>query len=153
VAPRVSVDDARTGSKIMDQGLFGAKIAVALLAIFGLLALGLASIGLYGIMAYSVTRRRREIGLRMALGAAQSSVLRLILKQGMSLVLTGVVIGLVAALLIGRLLTRLLFGIGASDPASVASAAAVLLLVALFACYLPARSASRVDPLVALHEA
>jgi macrolide transport system ATP-binding/permease protein len=153
VAPRVSVDDARTGSKIMDQGLFGAKIAVALLAVFGLLALGLASIGLYGIMAYSVTRRRREIGLRMALGAAQSSVLRLILKQGMSLVLTGVVIGLVAALLIGRLLTRLLFGIGASDPASVASAAAVLLLVALFACYLPARSASRVDPLVALHEA
>ena len=92
---RVSVDDVRTGAKILDQGLFGAKIAVALLAIFGLLALGLASIGLYGIMAYSVTRRRREIGLRMALGAAQSNVLRLILKQGMSLVLTGVVIGLV----------------------------------------------------------
>jgi ABC-type antimicrobial peptide transport system permease subunit len=137
----------------MDQGLFGAKIAVALLAIFGLLALGLASIGLYGLMAYSVTRRRREIGLRMALGAAQGSVLRLILKQGMSLVLTGVLLGLVAALLIGRLLARLLFGIGASDPVSVMCAAAVLLLVALFACYLPARSASRVDPLIALHEA
>jgi ABC-type antimicrobial peptide transport system permease subunit len=80
-------------------------------------------------------------------------VLRLILKQGMSLVLTGVLLGLVAALLIGRLLARLLFGIGASDPISVMSAAAVLLLVAFFACYLPARSASRVDPLVALHEA
>lgn len=153
VAPRVSVEDARTGSKIMDQGLFGAKIAVALLAVFGLLALGLASIGLYGLMAYSVTRRRREIGLRMALGAAQSSVLRLILKQGMSLVLTGVLLGLVAALLIGRLLARLLFGIAAGDPVSVISAAAVLLVVAFFACYLPARSASRVDPLVALHEA
>jgi predicted permease len=153
VAPRVSVEDARTGSKIMDQGLFGAKIAVALLAIFGLLALGLASIGLYGLMAYSVTRRRREIGLRMALGAAQGSVLRLILKQGMSLVLTGVLLGLVAALLIGRLLARLLFGIGAGDPISVISAATLLLLIAFLACYLPARSASRVDPLVALHEA
>ena len=89
----------------------------------------------------------------MALGAAESSVLRLILKQGMSLVLTGVVLGLGAALLIGRLLARMLFGIGASDPVSVLSAAAVLLVVALFACYLPARSASRVDPMVALHEA
>jgi putative ABC transport system permease protein len=153
LAPRISVDDVRTGAKILDQGLFGARIAVALLTIFGLLALGLASIGLYGIMAYSVTRRRREIGVRMALGAAQSSVLRLILRQGMSLVLTGVLLGLVAALLVGRLLTRLLFGIGASDPVSVLSAAAVLLGVALFACYLPARAASRVDPLVVLHEA
>jgi ABC-type antimicrobial peptide transport system permease subunit len=133
--------------------LFGARIAVALLAIFGLLALGLASIGLYGILAYSVTRRRREIGLRMALGAGQNSVLGLILRQGMALVLTGVVLGLTAALLIGRLLSRMLFGIGAGDPVSVLSAAAVLLLVAAFACYLPARSASSVDPMTALHEA
>lgn len=153
LAPRVSVNDVRTGAKIVDQGLFGAKIAVALLALFGLLALGLASVGLYGIMAYSVTLRKREIGLRMALGAAQGSVLRLILKQGMSLVAAGVVIGLAAALVIGHLLARLLFGVGASDPISVAAAAAVLSLAALVACYLPARSASRVDPLVALHEA
>jgi ABC-type antimicrobial peptide transport system permease subunit len=121
--------------------------------VFGLLALGLASIGLYGIMAYSVNQRRREIGLRMALGAAQTSVLGLILKQGMSLVLTGVLIGFAASLLVGRLLSRMLYGVSASDPISVAGAALMLLAVALLACYLPARRATRVDPLVTLREA
>jgi predicted permease len=150
--PQISVDDVRTGSKIVDQALFGARVGVALLGVFGLLALGLASIGLYGIMAYSVNRRKREIGVRMALGAAQESVLRLVLKQGMSLVLTGVAIGLVAALVVGRVLSGMLYGVSAGDPLSVASAACVLLAVALVACYLPARSASRLDPLVALRE-
>ncbi len=143
---------ARTGRAIVDGGLFGPKVGVALLSVFGLLALGLASIGLYGIMAYSVNQRRREIGLRMALGAARPSVLRLILKQGMSLVALGVLIGLGAALLVGRLLSRMLYGVSASDPLSVAGAAVVLLAIALLACYLPARWASRVDPLVALRE-
>ncbi len=143
---------ARTGREIVDGGLFGPKMGVVLLSVFGLLALGLASIGLYGIMAYSVNQRKREIGLRMALGAAQRSVLRLILKQGMSLVAAGVLIGLVASLVVGRLLSRMLYGVSASDPASVAGAAVVLLTVALLACYLPARWASRVDPLVALRE-
>jgi predicted permease len=151
-APQILASDMRTGREIIDGGLFQAKIGVALLSVFGLLALGLASIGLYGIMAYSVNQRKREIGLRIALGAAQTSVLRLILKQGMSLVLTGVVIGFVAALLVGRLLSRMLYGVSASDPLSVAGAAIVLLAVALLACYLPARWASRVDPLVALRE-
>jgi putative ABC transport system permease protein len=103
-------------------------------------------------MAYSVGRRKREIGLRMALGAARTSVLWLVLQQGMSLVLTGVLIGFAAALLVGRLLSRMLNGVSASDPVSVAGAAVVLLAVALLACYLPARKASRVDPLVALRE-
>jgi ABC-type antimicrobial peptide transport system permease subunit len=120
--------------------------------VFGLLALGLASIGLYGIMAYSVNQRKREIGLRMALGAAETTVLGMILKQGMSLVLRGVLIGLASALVVGQLLKRMLYGIAGSDPVSVASAAVVLLAVALLACYLPARWASRVDPLVALRE-
>jgi predicted permease len=142
----------RTGQTIIDGGLFFAKTGVVLLSVFGLLALGLASIGLYGIMAYSVNQRKREIGLRMALGAAQASVLRMILKQGMSLVLTGVVIGFVAAVLVGRLLNSMLYGVSGSDPLSVAGAATVLLTVALLACYLPARWASRVDPLVALRE-
>jgi ABC-type antimicrobial peptide transport system permease subunit len=127
-------------------------MGVALLSVFGLLALGLASIGLYGIMAYSVSRRKREIGMRMALGAAQSNVLLLILREGMSLVLAGVVIGLAAALVLARLLARMLYGVSAGDPISIAAAACVLLAVALMACYLPARSASRLDPLAALRE-
>ena len=151
-APQILVSSVRTGREIVDGGLFQPKIGVALLSLFGLLALGLASIGLYGILAYSVNQRKREIGLRIALGAAQASVLRLILKQGMSLVLTGVLIGFVAALLVGRVLSRMLYGVSASDPISVAAAALVLLAVALLACYLPARRASRVDPLVALRE-
>ncbi len=152
VGPEVPAPDIRTGTTIVDQALFTAKIGVALLGIFGLLALGLASIGLYGIIAYSVSQRRREIGVRMALGAAQSSVLVLVLRSGMSLVLTGLAVGLVAALAVGRLLTRMLFGVSATDPISMTSAAAVLIVVALMACYLPARSASRMDPIAALRE-
>ncbi len=151
-APRILVDDVRTGRKVVDDALFGAKAGVAMLSAFGALALALASAGLYGIMAYSVSRRRREIGVRMALGAARGSVLGMILKQGMTLVGTGVAIGLAAALIVGRLLARMLYGTGASDPLSVAGAAAVLFAVALAACYLPARRASRVDPVEVLRE-
>ncbi len=152
IAPRVFLDDARTGRTLVNSVLFGARMGVGLLSIFGLLALGLASIGLYGIMAYSVNQRKREIGVRMALGAARENVLRLVLKQGMSVVMIGVAIGFVAALGAGRLLSRMLYGVSASDPISLAGAALVLLAVALLACYLPARWASRVDPLVALRE-
>lgn len=150
--PEILANDIRTGQKLVNDALFGARMGVGLLSVFGLLALGLASIGLYGIMAYSVSQRRREIGVRMALGAARASVLRLILRQGMSLVLVGLVIGLVAAMIAGRFLSRMLYGVSASDPISIAGAAGVLLAVALLACYLPARRASRVDPLTALRE-
>jgi predicted permease len=152
VAPQVVVSNPRTGREIIDGGLFGPRMGVALLSVFGLLALGLANIGLYGMLAYSVNQRKREIGLRMALGAARAAVLRLVLKQGMSLVGTGVLIGFTAALLVGHLLSRMLYGVSAGDPISVAGAAIVLLAVALLACYAPARSASRLDPLVALRE-
>jgi len=151
--PRLFVNDLRTGKQIMDGGLFQARVGVALLSVFGLLALGLASIGLYGIMAYSVNQRRREIGMRMALGAHRNSVLRLILTQGMRVVGVGVLIGLGAALALGRLLRGMLYGVSPNDPTSILGAAAVLLAVALLASYLPARWASRVDPLVALREA
>jgi predicted permease len=150
--PQVLVSGSRTGRELVDGGLFQARMGVALLSVFGLLALGLASIGLYGILAYSVNQRKREIGLRMALGAAQSTVLRLILKQGMTLVLTGVLIGFAGSLLAGRLLARMLYGVSSSDPLSVATAAVVLFGIGLIACYLPARWASRVDPSIALRE-
>jgi ABC-type antimicrobial peptide transport system permease subunit len=125
-------------------------MGVGLLGVFGFLALGLASVGLYGIVAYSVNQRRREIGIRMALGAGQGSVLGLILRQGMTLVVSGVGLGLVLSTLLGRALSKTLYGVGAIDPLSLGGASLVLLLVAFVACYLPARSASRADPLVAL---
>ena len=150
--PQVDVSDVRTGQTLIEQVLFSARMAVKLLGVFGLLALALASIGLYGIMAYSVNLRRREIGVRMALGAAQVGVLRLVLRQGMTLVGTGMALGLVLSLLVGRALSTSLYGISATDPVSLLGSALVLIAVAFAACYLPARSASRVDPLVALRE-
>jgi len=141
-----------TGPQIVRNGLFQARMAVTLLTIFGFLALGLASIGLYGILAYSVNQRRREIGVRMALGATAPTVLGLVLREGMSLVALGLAIGFGAALFAGRLLSTMLYGVGASDPLSVMAAALMLATVAFIACYLPARRATRVDPLAALRE-
>ena len=150
--PQVMISGVRTGAQVIDGSLFQARMGVALLSVFGLLALGLASIGLYGILVYAVNQRQREIGVRMALGATQSGVRRLILKQGMTLVTVGVGIGFVATLIVGRLLSRMLYGVGASDPVSVSVAAVVLIAVAAVACYLPARRATRIDPLVALRQ-
>jgi len=151
--PALPLEDVRTGTKVIDQALWGAKIGVGLLGVFGLLALGLASVGLYGIMAYSVSQRRREIGVRMALGAGQSDVSFFILRQGMVVVFSGIAVGGGLAFLLGRALSRFLFGVSPNDPLSVGGAALVLLVVAFVACYLPARSATRVDPLVALRDA
>ncbi len=152
VDSQVLVSAIRTGQQIADGSLFQARMGVILLGVFGLLALGLASIGLYGILAYAVHERRREIGVRMALGASRSTVMQLIVKQGMLLVSIGVAIGLVAALLVGRILSGMLYGVGAADPVSLLAATAVLGGVALLACYVPARWATRVDPLVALRQ-
>src|SRR5271165_446918 len=149
-APEVAVTDIRTGSKLLSQVLFGARIGVSLLSFFGLLALALASVGLYGVMAYSVNRRSREIGVRIAMGAERSAILRLVLTQGMKLVAIGLGLGLAGALLVGNLLSRALFGLSPSDPISLLIASAVLFLSALLACYFPARAASEVDPMSAL---
>jgi predicted permease len=152
VDTQVLVSGIRTGEQVTDGSLFQARIGVALLSVFGLLALGLASIGLYGILTYAVTQRQREIALRMALGAGQSAVRHLILKQGMTLVSIGIAIGFVAALLVGRVLSGMLYGVGATDAVSLIAAASILGAVALLACYVPARWATRVDPLVALRQ-
>ena len=152
VDSQVLVSAIRTGQQIADGSLFQARMGVILLGVFGLLALGLASIGLYGILAYAVHERRREIGVRMALGASRSTVMQLIVKQGMTLVSIGMAIGLLAALLVGRILSGMLYGVGAADPVSLLAATAVLGGVALLACYLPAHWATRVDPLVALRQ-
>src|SRR5437879_10113838 len=116
IDPELAVEDIRTGTKIIDQALWWSKIAVDLLGVFGLVALGLASVGLYGIMAYSVNQRRREIGVRMALGAGQGSVSLLVLRQGMTVVASGVGVGMALSLLLGRVLSRFLYVASASDP-------------------------------------
>jgi len=138
---------------VIDQALWGSRIGVGLLGVFGLLALGLASVGLYGIMAYAVSQRCREIGLRMPWGARQSDVSLFILRQGMVVVFTGIAVGGGLAFLLGRALSRFLYGVSPNDPLSVGGVALVLLVVAFVARYLPARSATHVDPLSALREA
>jgi predicted permease len=150
--PNVDISDVRTGQKLIEQILWAPKIGVALLGVFGSLALALASVGLYGVMAYSVSQRRREIGVRAALGASRSTVIMLILRQGMTLVLYGIAAGLAGGLLVGRIVSRMLFGISSADPLSLGAASLILAAVALVACYLPARSATRIDPMTALRE-
>jgi macrolide transport system ATP-binding/permease protein len=117
---------------------------------FGFLATLLASIGLYGITAFSVTRRTQEIGIRMALGAARGSVLRLVMREVVILAAAGLAVGLPAALALGKFVESQLFGMQAGDPAMLAGAAAVVLLVTALAGYLPARRATRIDPVQAL---
>jgi putative ABC transport system permease protein len=126
------------------------RFNLVLLGVFALLALTLGAVGIYGVMSYTVAQRTQEIGIRLALGATVRDVLRLIVGQGMKLTLLGVGLGLASAVLLSRWLEALLFGVSALDPLTFVVIAAVLLLIALLACYLPARRATKVDPLIAL---
>jgi predicted permease len=151
IDPHVPIQSAQRVRDVIDQSLWAVNLAAGLLGVFGALALALACVGLYGVMAYSVGQRTQEIGLRMALGAAPGQVLRLVLRQGLTLVAVGVAFGVAGAFGVSRLIQSLLFG-SASDPASFIVSSAALLIVASIASLLPARRASRVDPLVALRE-
>ena len=148
--PRLPVYDVKTLDEHLGLALFPVRMAAGLLALMGALALVLAATGLYGVMSYSVSQRAREIGIRMALGARPRDVLALVLRRGMGLVLVGMILGLAGALALARLLRFLLFGIGPADPLAIAGMTALLLAVALLACYLPARRATQVDPMTAL---
>jgi len=142
--------NAQTVQQILGQGLWAARMGAALLGLFGALALILASIGIYGVLAYSVAQRTSEIGLRMALGAQPRQVLGLVLRQGMLLAVIGAAVGIVVALPVARMAAGLLYGVSATDPLTYAGITLLLMAVALLACYLPARRATRIDPLIAL---
>jgi putative ABC transport system permease protein len=143
----------KTMDEIIAETKSTPRLTLVLLALFSGLALLLAAVGLYGVMSYLVAQRTHEIGIRLALGAQASDVLKLIVGQGMALALLGVGLGLGAALALTRLMARLLYGVSATDPLTFAVVALLLSLIALLACYVPARRATRIDPLVALrHE-
>jgi len=147
---QLALAHVRTMDQLLYESVAGSRFRAVLFGVFAGLALVLAMIGIYGVMAYSVGERTHEIGIRIALGAHRTNILQTILREGGSLALLGVGIGFVVALALSRTLSGLLFGVQANDPLTFAAVAAFLLSVALAACYLPARRATRVDPMVAL---
>ena len=148
--PSLGLDEIKSMSDQVGEALAAMRLASSLVAAFGLLALLLASIGLYGAMAWMVSRRTREIGIRMALGARAVDVLTLVIRHALLLTVTGVAVGLGGAFICTRFIQSQLYGVRAVDAVTFTAVALLLALVALVACYLPARRATKVDPLVAL---
>jgi predicted permease len=146
------VFNIRTMSARIEDSLAGERMVANLSGAFGVLALALAAVGLYGILAYSVSRRTREIGIRMALGAEINDVLRLVVIEGMAPTLLGIAVGLAGALALGRVLSTLIYGVRASDPLTIGAVSALLAAVALLATLIPAYRATRVEPMKALRD-
>jgi putative ABC transport system permease protein len=148
--PAQPVSQVNTMERLIQRSIAPDRFALALLGLLAMLALLLANVGIYGVLSYTVAARTHEIGVRMALGATSRDVLRLALGQGIRLTLMGIAIGFLSAYAITRLMQPLLFGVSPTDPMTFIGGALLLVLVAWFACYLPARRATKVDPLVAL---
>jgi ABC-type antimicrobial peptide transport system permease subunit len=144
------ISDVRTLDARIGRSLASRRFNTLLLVVFASLALTLAGIGIYGVLAHAVTERAHEIGLRLALGAQRADVLRMIVRQGMSVTAIGIAAGVGAALVLARLMSSLLFGISTADPLTFAAIPLLLAAVALLACYVPARRATRVDPMITL---
>jgi len=148
--PNLAITNVQTIGQIIDQGLWAPEMGAALLTVFGALAMVLAAVGVYGVLAYSVTQQTREIGIRMAMGAERRDVLGLVVGQGLKLTGAGLALGFLIALGLTRQLSSLLFGVSAYDPLTYGGVTLILVIVAFLACYIPARRATRVDPLIAL---
>jgi putative ABC transport system permease protein len=148
--PDLPLADVTTLEQRKAVSLARPRVTAAVLGCFALAALVLAAIGIYGVVAYGVVQRTRELGIRMALGAGGGALLRMVIRQGMTPVLAGLALGLAGALAGGRLLRSLLFGVDAGDPATLAAVTCFLVAVAVTATYVPARRASRSDPMAAL---
>jgi ABC-type antimicrobial peptide transport system permease subunit len=149
----IPVVNIKTQVQQIDAMLFQERLIARLASLFGLAALLLAAIGLYGLLAHEVTRGTREIGIRVALGAPTGQVLRRVVRHGVALAAVGIAIGIAASLVVTRLLGTMLYDVKPGDPITLIAVTLLLMLVALAACYIPARRATRVDPLVALrHE-
>jgi predicted permease len=146
----LAITNVQTIEEVLDQGLWAPRMAAALLTLFGGLALILAAIGVYGVLSYSVSQQTREIGIRMALGATPAGVLRWVIGQGLRLAGMGVLLGVVAGLALMHFVGSLLFGVRTYDPETFATVTLVLGIIALLACYLPARRATKINPLLAL---
>jgi ABC-type antimicrobial peptide transport system permease subunit len=152
IDPRLPITNVSTQAAEVEERLSDERLYALAYTSFGGLATLLAAIGLFGLASYNVTQRTNEIGIRMALGAQASGVARMVMRESLVLVVVGVVAGVGGVLLAGRLVASLLFELAPTDPATIAQAAAVLILVSAVAGYLPARRAVRVDPLVALQD-
>jgi len=150
INPELPVFGAQTLTETVAASLSERRFAMDMIGLFALTALFLAGLGIYGVISYIVSERTHEIGIRLALGAQQRDVMRMVLHRGLSLALAGATIGFVAALVVSHLVQGLLFGVEPGDPAVFASVTVLLIGVALLACYIPARRAIRVDPLIAL---
>jgi putative ABC transport system permease protein len=153
VDPTLPVSGEQVLSETVSASLSERRFSMEMVALFALTALLLAGLGIYGVISYMVGERTHEIGIRIALGAERSNILRMVLRQGLGLAIAGAAVGLIGAVIVSHLMAGLLYGVRPTDPLTFAGVAVALIGVAVLACYIPARRAIRIDPMVALrHE-